>query len=143
MKPIHFLCIVFFLTAVGATAQQLKSSLLIEKTVAGSQYGFSVLFQSKRHWQWGTFYQAALNYTRDGGQLVNPFYGISLSAPMAKAERLTFYANARCGVVNELFIAIVPGLETELQLTKKISFSALMSMRMSYPSAQLKITFSL
>ncbi|MBI3220042.1 MAG: hypothetical protein HYZ44_11050 [Bacteroidetes bacterium] len=143
MKTIYFILLGCLLMAGEVYAQPLKAAIGIEKTVAGTQYGFGLVLQSKRHWQWGGFYQASLNYTRDGGQLVNPFYGITLSAPLAKADRLTFYANARCGVVNEIFIAVVPGLETELQLSKKISFSALMSVRMSYPSAQLKMTFSL
>lgn len=132
------------LLVVGVTySQQFRIAPLIEKTVAGNQYGTQLLFQTKSKWNFGGFYQASLQQNPEGIQSVNPFFGVSVSAPLVQTDKLSFLFNTRCGIVNQVFVVVVPGLETELKFSKTISVSTLMSVRMSYPSALLKFNITL
>jgi N-acetylneuraminic acid mutarotase len=133
--------VLFFV--VAANAQRVSLVPTVEKTVAGNQYGALLMFQTKKLWSVGGFYQASLTRTGEGVQTSNPFYGISVNAPLVRAGKMNLYANGRFGVVNQNFLVIVPGLETEVRVSRWISVSALMSMRMSYPSAAARISIKL
>jgi|GEM_PF-1315733 hypothetical protein len=143
MKKVTII-LVEVLFAVGvAYSQQVRIAPFIEKTVAGNQYGTQLLFQTKNKWNFGGFYQTSLQHSSEGIQSANPFFGIAVSAPLVKSEKINFQFNTRCGIVNQLFVVVVPGLETELKVSKTISLSTLMSIRMSYPSALLKFNITI
>jgi len=124
-------------------SQHISIAPFIEKTVAGNQYGTQLLFKTKSNWNFGGFYQSSLQRNPEGIQLLNPFFGVSASAPLVQTDKLSFHFNTRCGIVNQVFVVVVPGLETELKVSKTISVSAMMSVRMSYPSALLKFNITL
>lgn len=143
MKKIILLLIEVTFFVVAVNAQQLSLVPTVEKTVAGNQYGSLLVFQTKRLWSVGGFYQTSLTRTSEGIQTSNPFYGVSISAPLVRSGKINLLANGRVGVVNEDFVVVVPGLETEVKITRFIGVSALMSMRMSYPSAALRIAIKI
>ena len=126
-----------------ANAQHVMLVPTIEKTVACSQYGSQLLLETKGHWSFGAFYQTSWQQTVEGIQTVNPFYGITINAPLIKSDRINFYFNIRGGIVNQHFFVIAPGLETKLKISKRLGVSTLMSVRMTYPSASLKIYITL
>ena len=134
---IIFFEMMFF--AVSANAQHIMLVPIIEKTVAGNQYGSQVQFETKSQWSFGGFYQTSWQQTAEGTQALNPFYGVAINAPLAKSDRLNFYFNLRGGIVNQHFLVVAPGLETKLKISRILSVSALTSVRMTYPSASLKI----
>lgn len=139
MKLIAVIFLSVLLLITTAQSQSLRLAPVIEKTVAGTQYGSLLQFQTKKKWSLGAFYQTSILKQSEGFQLSDSFYGLTVNAPLSKSSKLNFYFNLRGGVVNQIFVVVAPGLETEMQLTKSISVSALMSIRMSYPSAGVKI----
>jgi hypothetical protein len=143
MKKLILLLIEVTFFVVAANAQHLSLVPTVEKTVAGNQYGSMLVFQTKRLWSIGGFYQASLTRTSEGVQTTNPFYGVSISAPLVRSGKLNLFANGRVGVVNQDFLVVVPGLETEVRITRSISVSGLMSVRMSYPSAAARISIKI
>jgi hypothetical protein len=143
MKKIALVIFETLFFVVLANGQRIILVSTIEKTVVGNQYGLQLLLQTKSQWNFGGFYQTAWQQTTEGVQTVNPFYGICVNAPLAKSDKINFYFNLRGGVVNQFFLAVAPGLETKLKISKIIGISTLMSIRMSYPSASLKIYITL
>lgn len=143
MKKLIMILFNILVFVVVANSQHIKVATLIEKTVAGNQYGAQLVYQSKSKWSLGGFYQESILAQSDGAMSKNPFYGITLNAPIAKTDRLNFYFNTRVGFVNQVFLVVVPGLETELSVSKVVSLSAVMSMRMSYSSSMLKINIKI
>jgi len=124
-------------------AQHVVMAPIAEKTVSGWQYGTMISFQAKSLWSIGGFYQRHFVGASDESPNGNPFYGIALNAPLVKSDKINFYYNTRAGLVDGRFIVVAPGLETELKLSRVVSFSVLMSVRMTYPSAAFKIHFKL
>ncbi|MBS1509010.1 MAG: hypothetical protein JSS79_20400 [Bacteroidetes bacterium] len=143
MKKIILLILEVTFFAVVANAQHISLVPTVEKTVAGNQYGSLLVFQTKRLWSIGGFYQSSVTRTSEGIQTSNPFYGVSISAPLVRSGKINLLANGRVGVVNEDFLVVVPGLETEVKISRSISVSSLMSIRMSYPSAALRIAIKI
>ncbi len=134
MKKLVISTVMSLLVAVGYS-QDFRFAPLVEKTVTGTQYGAILNFRTKSNWGFGTFYQTTAFTNPEGAQTSNPFWGISVSAPLAKADKINFYFNTRVGIVNQYFLVATPGLETEIRISKAIRISTMMSMRMSYPSA--------
>lgn len=143
MKKIILLVLEFTFFVVVANAQRLSLVPTVEKTVAGNQYGTLLVFQTKRLWSMGGFYQASFARNGEGVLSSNPFYGVSLSAPLVRSGKVNMLANGRVGVVNEAFLVVVPGLETEVRINRFISVSSLMSVRMSYPSAAIRVAIKI
>ena len=143
MKKIILLALEVTFFVVVANAQHISIMPTVEKTVAGNQYGTLLVLQTKKLWSIGGFYQASFTRTAEGVQATNPFYGVSISAPLVRSGKLNLFANGRVGVVNHDFLVVVPGLETEVRITRLISVSALMSVRMSYPSAAARIAIKI
>jgi len=81
--------------------------------------------------------------TGDGTQTVNPFYGVTVNAPIAKSGKMNFYFNVRGGVVNQYFIVVAPGIETKLKVSRYVSISFVTSVRMTYPSAGARISIKI
>jgi len=143
MKTTTIILFEMLFFVVQANAQHIMLIPTIEKTVTGNQYGSQLLWETKGQWGFGGFYQTAWQQTTEGVQTVNPFYGITVNAPVMKSDKINFYFNIRGGVVNQHFLAIAPGLETKLKISRILGVSALMSVRMTYPSAALKIYVTL
>lgn len=130
------------LVTLDVEAQYLVISPVAEKTVIGWQYGSIVSFQKKSLWSFGVFYQKHFMDAADVATSGNLFYGIMVNAPLVKADKINFYFNTRAGLTNNRFIVVVPGLETELKLGRALSLSTLISVRMTYPSASLKVNIN-
>lgn len=143
MKKTLFILIGFLLAASMAFSQQFKLAPTVEKTVAGNQYGSLLMYQNKRQWGFGGFYQTSLQRNSEGIHVHNQFYGIVINAPLVKSDKMNFYFNTRCGLVNQFIVVVAPGLETELKISKLISIAAAMSLRMTYPSAAARIYFKI
>jgi len=143
MKKISFTLIVLLSFLKVSYSQRIILSGILEKTVAGNQYGAQLACRTKSSWNFGGFYQESMLIKSDGAASRNPFYGITASVPLVKSDKLDFYFNTRAGIVNQFFFAVVPGLETELKFSKVLSLSALMSVRMSYPSALFKVNIKI
>ena len=109
---LFFFEMLFFV--VVANSQHLLIAPTIEKTIAGNQYGSQLSFETKGQWNVGGFYQTSWQQTTEGIKFINPFYGITINAPLAKSERINFYVNVRAGVVNQRFLVVAPELETKL-----------------------------
>jgi len=143
MKRIAIISVEMLFFILAANSQQLLLAPTIEKTVAGNQYGSQLLFETKNQWSLGGFYQASLQNTGDGTQTVNPFYGVTVNAPIAKSGKMNFYFNVRGGVVNQYFIVVAPGIETKLKVSRYVSISFVTSVRMTYPSAGARISIKI
>jgi hypothetical protein len=131
------------LSCISASAQSLRISLLVEKTVAGLQYGSLVSFQTNSNWGFGGFYQFGMVKNEKVLKTYDPFIGLFCNAPLVRSEKIIFYAHTRVGFVNRHFFVFVPGVETEIKLFRWLSLSAVMSMRMSYPSAGARLNLTL
>jgi hypothetical protein len=143
MKATTIILFEMLFFVILANAQHVLLVPTIEKAVGGNQYGSQLLFEAKNKWSFGGFYQTSLQLHPDGGQTLNAFYGFAINAPLVKSDKINFYFNVRGGVVNRQFLVVVPGLETKLKISKRLGVSALMSVRMTYPSASLKIYITL
>jgi hypothetical protein len=138
---IVFLFVTFF--TQRATAQQLVVSPMTEKAVTGWQVGTVIKFQAKSKWALGGFYQTSITGNVEYEKVKDTFYGAVVYAPIVRTDKLVFYINLRGGVVNEKFVAIAPGVETEINLLKNLSFALGTSLRMQYPSATARINIKL
>lgn len=134
-----YLFIFLFIACQAAAAQQISFSPLVERTVAGWQYGSSLLYENSSKWGFGAFYQSIVRRGPEGITMKNPFAGILINTPVSKSEKLNLYVHTRIGLTNNRYVVLVPGLETELKLVKHLSISGVMSFRMGYPSAMGKV----
>lgn len=140
MKQVIFI-IILVVTASLAKAQKLRLSTGIEKTATRCLYGGDLTFETKKKWGVGTFYQTSiLNVPKENLTSNDAFYGILFQVPLAKSEKIDFFATARFGLVNEDFFVVVPGLETRIKTWKKLSTVFGMGYRVGYPSIGLKLS---
>lgn len=131
------LCIPF----LTSSAQRLHLSAGVEKTATRCLYGGGLTFETKRKWGLGGFYQASIQHeAKEGAKLNDAFYGILFQVPLAKTQRIDFFATARLGIVNENFFVAVPGLETRIQTWRKLSTVFSMGYRVGYPSIGLRLS---
>lgn len=133
MKAVAFL-VSFFLSSLVANAQNMVVQTQSEWTVAGIQHGFSVGYETRSSWGLGVYYQAELEKESEDNITRDDFRGLYLQAPIMKAERLSFFALLRAGLVNNHFVAIAPGLETRVHITRRIGTAFGMGLRMGYAS---------
>jgi len=131
--------ILFSILSTLASAQDIVMSAGAEKTVTGNQYSGSVMYETKKSWGAGAFYQTGLTPDNGEGYLKNPFYGIALQAPIARSQRISFIGVLRTGLVNEKFLAVVPSLETRIQITPKAGVAVGAGLRSGYPSLSAKL----
>ncbi len=125
-----------------AISQNLMIGTQAERTVAGYQYGGSLLYETSKQWAYGGFYQTAFSKPNESTPQ-NLFYGIHIQVPLVTSERLSFFATFRGGLVNKQFAAVIPGLETRISISKRLSLAVGMSMRMSYPAISSKLIIKL
>jgi len=129
----------FSILSTIVSAQDIVISGGAEITVGGNQFGGAVMYETKKAWGAGPFYQAGIS--RHGAEkgLKNPFYGVALQAPIIISKRISFFATVRTGLVNAKFLVIVPSLDTRIDLTPKTGFSVGAGLRSGYPSFAAKI----
>ncbi len=124
-----------------AKSQTLHLSMGLEKTAPRCLYGGGLTFETKGKWGLGAFYQTGiLNQGKESGELNDAFYGVLFQIPLAKSQKIDFFATARLGMVNENFFVVVPGLETRIKTWRKLSTTFGMGYRVGYPSIGLKLS---
>ncbi|MDV3309593.1 MAG: hypothetical protein LOY03_12330 [Cyclobacteriaceae bacterium] len=133
MKAVVIL-VSFFLFRLVASAQSMMVQTQSEWTVAGIQHGISVGYETKSSWGLGVYYQAELEKEHEDNITRDDFRGLYLQAPVVKADRLSFFALVRAGFVNNHFVAIAPGLETRVHITRRLGTAFGMGLRMGYAS---------
>lgn len=133
---------ILFVTPVCLSAQHVIVSPMIEKTISSYQYGVSVSMEVPSQWRFGGFYQTSLSRLEQIKHREH-FCGMNISAPLMKADRITFYGNARLGIVNKYFLVVCPAVITELQILKRIHINVGMSIRKGYLSAQTSLNIKI
>ncbi len=136
------LVVTLFMTPKWLPAQDVVVSPLVEKTINRYQYGASVSIEVQSQWRFGGFCQTSLS-RQEMTRLCEHFWGVMVSAPLVKADRITFYANTRIGIVNKYFLVISPALVTELKLFKRFHINVGMSIRKGYLSAQTSLNIKI
>jgi hypothetical protein len=135
------LLLVLVMTGSIAKAQKLHLSVGVEKTAPRCLYGAGLTFEFKGKWGIGTFYQQSIpNTPKENPSSKDAFYGVLFQVPLAKTERIDFFATARFGMVNENFFVFVPGLETRIKTWNKLSTVFGMGDRVGYPAISLKLS---
>lgn len=128
--------IIFF-----AKGQTVHFSAGAEKTATRCLYGGGLTFETKGKWGLGAFYQAGIiNEAKESLKLDDAFYGVLFQVPLAKTQKIDFFATARVGMVNENFFVIVPGLETRIKTWRKLSTIFSMGYRVGYPAIGIKLS---
>ena len=136
------LFVALFVTPVLLSAQHVVVSPMVEKTINSYQYGASVSIELPSQWRFGGFYQTSLSKQ----ELIKPnnhFWGMTVSAPLMKADRITFYGNARVGMINEYFLVVCPAVSTELKISTRFHINVGMSIRKGYLSAQTSLNIKI
>jgi len=133
---------ILFMTPVLLSVQHVVVSPMVEKTINSSQYGASVSMQISSQWRFGGFYQTSLS-AQEQIRHREHFWGMTISAPLMKADRITFYGNARVGLVNKYFLVVCPAVVTELKIIKRLHLSVGMSIRKGYLSAQTSLNIKI
>jgi hypothetical protein len=133
---------ILFVTPVLLSAQRVVVTPMVEKTINSYQYGASVSMEIPSQWRFGGFYQTSLS----GQEQIKHrehFWGMTVSAPLMKADRITFYGNARVGIVNKYFLVVCPAVVTELEILKRFHLGVGMSIRKGYLSAQTSLNIKI
>lgn len=133
--------IILLITSFQASAQMMDFVSGLEKTVAGAEGSVSIQYESKHQWRAGVFYQQAVTIPLVQSQEAeSPYawYGVSISVPMAKTEKVSFYGRLRAGYANESFMVLVPSLETKLKISRKISLSVGSSYRLGHTAFSIQ-----
>lgn len=135
----YILVIAFFSFGMNVEAQNMVVQTQSEYTVGGLQHGASLQYETASQWGLGVFYQTELEIREEAYDPGSTFLGVLLQAPLAKTQRLSFFALLRTGLVNDRFVAVVPGLETRVHISHRFGTAFGMGMRMGYPSLSGKL----
>lgn len=133
---------ILFGMPLGLSAQHVVVSSTVEKTINSYQYGASLSLEVASQWEFGGFYQTSLS--KD--EKIRPreqFWGMTVSAPLMRTDRITFYSNVRVGIVNKYFLVVCPAVFTELKLYKRFYINVGMSVRKGYVSAQTSLSIKI
>ena len=125
-----------------AMGQRMVVGLDLEYTVKGAHLGNSILFESKKQWALGAFYQTEMTRADDRSEK-SRFYGTQVQFPFIKSDRLAVLGSLRAGLVMDKFFVVVPGLETRINLGKQFGIAFMMSPRMAYPAVATKLIIKL
>ncbi len=138
------LIVILFSFSATIQAQTLVLSTGIEKTVADTESQLMMGYQSKKQWAIGTFYQNSLNkFINENNRDQSFWYGAFTTLSIAKSDKISFYAMARIGLIDEQFIVVVPSLETKIKISKCFSVGVASSYRQGYPAFSIKTQISL
>jgi hypothetical protein len=137
MKKLSLFAVIIAL-ATSVSGQRLQTALLAERTAAGTQFGALLLYETKKQRGLGVFYQAPVPALKEK-TLNENFSGIYLQVPLARSPRLLVSGTMRGGFVSGQYVVVVPGLETRVDLGKKIAAGFGSSVRMGYPSFSARL----
>lgn len=131
------MCLILF----PAKSQNLHVAVGVEKTARRALYGGALMLENRKKFAIGVAYQAnILNEAKKEIRLSDIFYGVAFHAPIAKTEKIDFFATLRVGFVNENFLVALPGLETRIKTWRNLSTIFCMGYRVGYPSLGVKIS---
>ena len=131
------MCFILF----PAKGQNLHVCLGVEKTAKRALYGGILMLENRKKFAVGVAYQAYIsNDAKKEIKLSDIFYGVAFQAPIAKTEKIDFFATVRLGLVNENFFVALPGLETRIKAWRNLSTTFCMGYRVGYPSLGLKLS---
>ena|SRR5688572_10638585 len=134
LLPVFF-CFLWVVTS----GQHIVTSLGVERTVGGNQYGASMIYEGKKNWAIGSFFQAGIGKTDDETSLKNPFYGMVLQFPIAKSQKISVVGTIRTGFINNNFFAMAPALETRIKLGRNTGLIFAAGFRMGYPAMSARL----
>ena len=130
--------------AVPSHAQKVYISAGVEKTATRCLYGGALTLELKSKWGVGAFFQNSfLQRPNEFKRGKDTFFGILGQIPLAKTEKIDFFATARLGFVDETYLVAVPGLETRIKTFRKLSTVFGMGYRSGYPAVALKLAHPL
>ena len=136
-----FFLIGICLTILPASGQTLHASFGLEKTAKRALYGGTLMVENRKKFGVGIAYQASImNKGSENVKLSDIFYGAAIQAPIAKSEKIDFFATVRVGFVNQNFLVALPGLETRIKTWRYLSTIFSMGYRVGYPSVGLKLS---
>lgn len=138
VMPIVFIA----LSSYFSYGQKLVTSVHAEYTVIGPQYGSALVYESKKQFGLGIFYQAGLKPS-EASASDDRFYGLHLQVPLVKCQQMSFSGLLRSGLVRDRFVVIVPGVETSINLGKRLALGFGMSLRMNKPAVSSRLSFKL
>jgi hypothetical protein len=133
---------ILFVKPLLLSAQDMVVSPMVEKTINSYQYGVSVSMEVQSQWRFGGFCQASMS-RQEQARTREHFWGMTVSAPLMKADRITFYSNARLGIVNKYFLVVCPAVVTELKISKRLRINVGMSIRKGYLSGQTSMNIKI
>src|SRR5678816_3539909 len=111
------LVLVLALARVACHAQTLSMSMGLERNVAGMESQFTMGYQHSKEWGAGVFYQSKINMFLFENSTVHSgseWYGLFLSVPLVKADKISLQAQLRAGLINSRFLLLAPSLETRV-----------------------------
>lgn len=123
--------------------QHFSLSPLVEQTIAGTQYGSMLSFDTKRDWSLGAFWQTGIARQHETTNLRNVFYGAATGVPLVRSSTINFSAMLRFGLVNKNFFVVAPGVETSINISERFKIGIGTSIRMQRISASARIAFRL
>lgn len=140
--------LIFFLFLISAAflshAQSLQISAGAEFTVKTPQVQLTGGYVTKSHWAMGVFYQKSgltPRYTDAAVTGKQEFYGLYVSAPIYSCEKVNLAFQLRSGISEGRFVAIVPSIESTLNISRFIGVGLSTSVRYTYPSFAIKTFF--
>ncbi len=138
-----FLALTFITLFSDLYGQDVSLTAGIEKTVAGTELHFSSGYVSKKNWSLGAFHQMKIKNMAEENTKVNEitatgWYGFYINAPLANTKKINVFFQLRTGISENRFLVVVPSVETNINVSKVISFSVGSSFRYSYPGFTLK-----
>lgn len=134
--------IILLLMPVLLSAQHMVVAPTVEKTIDRYQYGTSLSLEIPAQWRFGGFYQTSLSSPEHTSEREH-FWGLTIYAPLMKADRITFYGNARVGIVNKYFMVVSPAVITELKIFGQLHLDVGLSVRKGYLSAQTSLNIKI
>lgn len=140
MKKLIIITIILIAGGTAGFGQHALVSAYAETTVSGAEYGAGVAFESKSMWGLGGFLQQGFQHVDENTSPAR-FYGLHLHAPVARDKKLAFFATLRTGLVNDKFVVVVPGFETRMNVSGRLTASVGGAMRKGYPSLSARIGF--
>ncbi|PIB34737.1 hypothetical protein BFP72_04605 [Reichenbachiella sp. 5M10] len=135
--------IIFILIANWCSAQQLRVSALVEKTAMGLQTGTEISYRLKNNVGIGGFYQKNLAGLNETTKSNYEFTGLALSVPMTKCDKLILNGVLRAGLSSRRFVIVTPSVETEIKVSRHLSFALGLGIRATEAAINTKLSWTL
>jgi hypothetical protein len=143
MRKILFLIMVLMAGSTTLYSQHVIISTGSEWTVGGFEAVVMSGYQTSGKWCYGLFYQKTFRSTVDATANKDVISGGYVQVPIVRCEKIDFLLTQRIGFINRNYLIYIPGLETRLRLSNRLSFSTGLAIRKTYPSLSGKITIEI